>query len=283
MKQPDFIGIGTPKSGTTWLQYLLMSHPQVFIPAQRNEIHFFNRQFDKGLDWYNKFFENCTTDKIAGEVTPHYVYIPDSSIIKQVPTIKKFIFIHRDPVDRFVSNYKFRVRMDNLQLSFAEFTHQSEKARNWGYYGKHLANFTKHFSPEQILVLEYKEATQNIEKTKKALALFLGIDAQLFPENAGHEVVNKGFVPKRRGLYHAAIRVSQTFVKFELYGLRNWVRKQKWVMRFFQSSDKSKSKINIDQESIQYLTQLYASDQELFKKMLPAFTTPDKLLTGKQA
>ncbi len=44
---PTFLGIGAPKSGTSWLHDVLASHPDVW-KAQRREVHFFDRHYDRG-------------------------------------------------------------------------------------------------------------------------------------------------------------------------------------------------------------------------------------------
>ena len=44
---PDFIGVGTQRSGTTWMQRLLIDHPRIVMPGdERKEQHFF--------DWFGK-------------------------------------------------------------------------------------------------------------------------------------------------------------------------------------------------------------------------------------
>ena len=42
MGQPDFLGIGAPKAGTTWLYENLRKHPEVWLPPTK-ELHYFNR------------------------------------------------------------------------------------------------------------------------------------------------------------------------------------------------------------------------------------------------
>ena len=58
----DFLVVGAAKSGTSWLQQMLIQHPQIFLPEPK-ELHYFNRQFmevpelenynaSKPLSWY---------------------------------------------------------------------------------------------------------------------------------------------------------------------------------------------------------------------------------------
>lgn len=48
---PDFLGIGVPRAGATWLHDLLSSHPQVVMPKKRKELNLFDLNFHRGLDW----------------------------------------------------------------------------------------------------------------------------------------------------------------------------------------------------------------------------------------
>jgi hypothetical protein len=40
--KPDFLGIGAPRAGTTWLWAVLREHPQIWMPP-RKELHYFGR------------------------------------------------------------------------------------------------------------------------------------------------------------------------------------------------------------------------------------------------
>jgi hypothetical protein len=40
---PNFIGIGAPRCGSTWLHELLQSHPQVYVPQRWKEVYFFDQ------------------------------------------------------------------------------------------------------------------------------------------------------------------------------------------------------------------------------------------------
>lgn len=49
-KLPDAIIIGVKKGGTRALLEFLRAHPDVKAPGP--EIHFFDRNYDRGIDWY---------------------------------------------------------------------------------------------------------------------------------------------------------------------------------------------------------------------------------------
>jgi len=67
MRQPDFIGLGAQKAGTSWIYACLFEHPQICIP--KKEIHFFSRErnWPKGYGWYTDIFLNCPESHKAGK------------------------------------------------------------------------------------------------------------------------------------------------------------------------------------------------------------------------
>ncbi|HBE53503.1 MAG TPA: sulfotransferase, partial [Cyanobacteria bacterium UBA11369] len=67
----DFIIIGAQKSGTTSLYNYLIQHPQV-VPARTKEVHYFDLNFDKGIEWYQEQFHPCDRQHnlITGEASP---------------------------------------------------------------------------------------------------------------------------------------------------------------------------------------------------------------------
>ena len=62
---PDFILIGAARAGTTWISKNLGEHPEIFIPRKK-ELHFFDSQYPKGLEFYESFFRNVGTASAIG-------------------------------------------------------------------------------------------------------------------------------------------------------------------------------------------------------------------------
>ncbi|MGH8542189.1 MAG: sulfotransferase, partial [Gammaproteobacteria bacterium] len=72
---PDFVIIGAPKSATTWLLANLRAQPQIFMPGP--ELHFFNRNYQRGLGWYKAQFSAAGQDQIVGEKSASYLAHPE--------------------------------------------------------------------------------------------------------------------------------------------------------------------------------------------------------------
>ena len=147
-KGPDFLGIGSMRSGTSWLYQTLRKHPEVWLPPLKELRYFdgYRPEFffqyhlrrrlesvardgyndDSELTWDLKFFCEERTDqwylslfdsaegRIAGEITPDYCILPDITIkrIRDLLPHLKLILILRNPVDRAWSHLVKDFAMD---------------------------------------------------------------------------------------------------------------------------------------------------------------------------
>lgn len=127
---PDFIIIGTMKSGTTSMYEYLIQHPSV-MPATQKEIHFFDNWHERGLNWYKlqfsplstKYFRELTRfrKQVTGESSPTYLFYPEiPKRMSEVLPHAKIIVMLRNPVDRAYSHYHHVVRHGFETLSFNE-------------------------------------------------------------------------------------------------------------------------------------------------------------------
>ena len=73
---PDLICIGVKKCGTGALVSFLQNHSKVkisYLNADRKEPHFYDRNYENGVDWYLKQFPNVSDVEILMEKTPKYL------------------------------------------------------------------------------------------------------------------------------------------------------------------------------------------------------------------
>jgi hypothetical protein len=125
---PHFVIIGTQKGGTTYLYDELVKHPEI-APSFTKEVHFFDSNYAKGLDWYRGFFaaqlqmagQKTGSRVVTGEASPSYMYHPHAlkRILAAMPN-SKFIMLLRNPVSRAYSHYHHELRLGFERLSFEE-------------------------------------------------------------------------------------------------------------------------------------------------------------------
>ncbi len=194
---PTFLIIGAQKSGTTALQQYLNQHPNVMYMS--GEVHFFDLQFQKGVEWYLQQFSDAP-GIVSGDKSPYYIFHP--SVAKRVFSLfpkVKIIAILRNPVDRAYSHYWHNVREGTESLSFEEAL-AAEKGRlvglrkkfmddpnynnvNYqrysyvrrGLYADQLRLWFSFFPREQILILTNDELKKKPKKVMERVFAFLNI------------------------------------------------------------------------------------------------------------
>lgn len=199
----DFIIIGAQRSGTTSLYNYIISHPNV-SPARNKEVHFFDINYENGIDWYWKQFTSLSQKyadnekPITGESTPYYLFHPlaPKRIFKHLPKIKLIVLL-RNPVDRAYSHYNHAIRVGNESLSFEEAikieperlreeeqkvldgknspTYQRLSYLARGVYAEHLERYLELFQKEQFLILKYEDFFASPQQYLNKVFSFLGL------------------------------------------------------------------------------------------------------------
>lgn len=211
---PDFIIIGTARSGTTSLYYDICQHPCV-LPAAYDELGYFDSNFHLGLNWYRSLFPTLFSKwlvkqkkqfAITGEDTPFYIWDPivAKRILKNLPKIKLIVLL-RNPVDRAYSNYHLGVRAGTENLSFEdaikveikrleEINEESKSSiekyairRSYlakGFYSDQLKIWFEIFNSNQLLIISTEDLKSNPQKVINKIYNFLEIpdNHKLIPE-----------------------------------------------------------------------------------------------------
>jgi len=84
------------------------------IKRAKNEVHYYDKNYSRGLDWYIRQMPNISEGQVALEKTPGYFHT--LGVARRMRTVKndtKLIMIVRHPVTRLVSDYN-QFRSNNL-------------------------------------------------------------------------------------------------------------------------------------------------------------------------
>ena len=220
MTLPTFIGIGAPRSGTTWLHKLLDSHPDVYMPTRRKEIRFFDQYYERGPDWYETLFppaEHANKYKALGEISPQYLEYGKcpERIFTTLPE-SRLIVLLRHPVNRAYSQYGFFVQRRNFRGSFEDFLAERPRALKRGFYSRYLKRFLHFFDRSQILSLLFEDIFKDKIRTQQTIADFLEIATDKFPPSVANSKVNASSVPRFQFLYGFIAKTGQQFRKWRL-------------------------------------------------------------------
>lgn len=178
---PGFIVFGTMRAGTTTLYHHLFGHPQIGM-SRMKETDYFVAELNHplGLDWYRSQFEPGFA--INGEISPSYGMchlwrgVP-ARIRETLPDVR-LIFLARDPVDRFFSQYLHVWHVGHAKVPPEELL-DSRVGRNIldsSRYAIQVEAYLEHFPREHLLLLDFDELRTEPQATLDRVTDFLGVD-----------------------------------------------------------------------------------------------------------
>jgi hypothetical protein len=179
---PDYIGVGTARSGTSWWDSLVNAHPRVSRPpATPKEIHFFDGLWESGLSEadirrYHAFFAR-PEGHVSGEWTPGYmldVWTP--RLLRAAAPTTRLLVLLRDPVERFRSG---RTLAENRFTVGSTARAAANAAFNRGLYADQLLRLWDVFPREQVLVLQYERCVADTAAQLRRTYEFIGLEPEL--------------------------------------------------------------------------------------------------------
>jgi hypothetical protein len=196
MSHIDFIGIGAPKCGTTWLSAQLEAHPQIgFAPDK--EVYYFADTilrriagkelscFDRGDGWYHEQFPAAVgAVSCRGEFCPAYLYSEEAAtrIAAYRPDIKLLLCL-RPPVEMIYSWYWYNRNavVASLPESFEEMM-ENPFLRDLGCFARHLRPYLDRFPAQNILVVQFDAIRRDPDRVRQRTYEFLNVAADFKPQ-----------------------------------------------------------------------------------------------------
>jgi Sulfotransferase domain len=216
---PDFIGIGPPRTGTTWLHKAL--EPVVVLPHGTKETHFFSRRYDRGIHWYADHFRHGAQGLPIGEFDPNFFNRKALERIHRHLPHCRLICTMRDPVDRAYSFYKHLRRMGCA----ADFEAWLPHMRGGNRYATYLRLWLERFGRDQILITFYDDLEADAQSYVDKVCDFIGaghVDLTQFPRdrNARNHVERE---PRSVSLARYASLLRRTLKKHRAYSVSKFL------------------------------------------------------------
>lgn len=188
--RPDFIIIGAPKCGTSWLQAALNQHPHIkMVP---DEIEYFSFHLDRPPEWYFEHFvkrleaENISDPEsiILGEKSARYCAMsPDQieRVCELLPDVK-LVLMTRDPVARHWAHAKRNFekrRLHNREIAALNLPRQKlfayfKETQPLGEFSNIITNWTSVFPASQLLIVSQEKTLASPRETFHAVLDHIG-------------------------------------------------------------------------------------------------------------
>ena len=218
----EFIIMGVQRGGTTSLAHNLSKHQDIYldknIDPKISEVHFFDLNWKKGINWYKKKFNYKY--KLVGEKTPDLINLEYTfPLIQSVNPYIKLILILRNPIERAYSAWKLNVKYFEEKRSFEEAIKYELKfkqienetfftiATNYlqrGLYYEQIVKLLKWFPKQNVLILISEIMKENPDKEYKKIYNFLNIEYKKQNYDVTHVSDDTSIIDKK--LYNNLIK-----------------------------------------------------------------------------
>jgi hypothetical protein len=221
---PAFVIVGAQRCGTTSMYRYLKAHPHV-VPALQKEVHFFDINYARGLEWYAAHFvpkswaarrtRNLRSSIITGEASPYYMFHPCAMerLYATLPQAKIIVML-RDPVKRVLSHYAHArakgfetadlpeaLRLEGTRLAGEEqkivtdgtynsYAHQHFSYLARGYYLEQLQRIHRLYPADQVLIVNSDTLYRHPDAGFQEVLRFLGLPKVALPAYKRYNTYN---------------------------------------------------------------------------------------------
>lgn len=192
---PDYVGVGTQKSGTSWWAGLIEAHPQVAPNLfKRKEMHYLTHFFERpmtvgDIETYHAAFAR-PQGRLCGEWTPNYLASPYTiRRLQQAAPNARVLVMFREPVSRYESgfNHEYKQRFGAMLAPrvrrevMKRYALRKESIWN-GMYAAQCDTLLRVIPRERLLVLQYEQCKTQPREMIARTYRFLGLDDSFVPE-----------------------------------------------------------------------------------------------------
>lgn len=288
---------GVAKSGSTSLFEYLNAHSQV-VGAYVKEPNYFldpdvapNRKYQSKWeskylstpiqDYYNVFpaVQNKEDYRLDGSIRYWSVSSTSEIIHARLPNAK-LIFIFRNPVDRFISMYRYQKQMHRIpsDITIEQYVqgidgHNQPKKDILASskYADRLRSYWERFDHNNIILLGFSELKNNPQQLMQKVCKFLNIDDQVY-ENYHFVHHNETQAAKNMTLDRLQFNlIMPIYNKIErhprLFNVVRAINRRTWYPLYQYLNGKSDDKGEISNDVRDYLRDYYKDEARLLVEL----------------
>ncbi len=203
--------VGPPKTGTSWVDRVLRGVDGVCLPHKVKETFFFDKRFDKGVEWYLKQFPQDRLGDLMVEVAPSYFFADDvpERIVETIPEAQIVVSL-RDPVRRAVSHYLNLRKYGFTNLDIARALETFPNITSHSLYAARLDKWFQTFGRSNVQVVFYEEVVGNTSRLLEDVLGRFGLEMKgQAAVPSGGERANAAAVPRSKAFGRLGQRIAK--------------------------------------------------------------------------
>lgn len=214
----DFVAVGPEKTGTTWI-YHYLKDLEVCFPLKVKETFFFDKFYNKGLNWYIRHFKHCQAQYKKGEVAPTYFDVPEApGRLYQINHEIKIIITLRDPYERTKSLYFHELKYGKAKGPFQKSVKVRPHILNSSYYATHVQRWLKTFGKKRVLILLYEQLKEDPANFMRQICDFIDVPYKE-KNDLFQQVINPSEMSRSYLLAKLSSKLSLWLLSHHLYSL----------------------------------------------------------------
>lgn len=286
---PNFFIPGVAKCGTTTLHDLFEKHPQISMSKIKEPGYWKNKKFKDFSEMEISNYKNLFTNKsvLNGESSTAYMFHDSfiKNIKKHYKTYPKFIFILRNPIDRYESHFNWMkglgLEKNNIDnnisngciFNFREYEDYPKFYFEFGFYNKWIMRFVLNFGKENIKLITLEDLIHNKISVLNSCYEFLGVNKINDVKDIRSNKSKKIIFPTIFHFLRKSISQRMNYTKIIKYiipsGIRNIIKQiLRKIINNWISIDLHTNHMNI--HSRKKLKQLYYDDVKKLKSTFEA-------------
>jgi len=272
---------GATKCATTSLFKYLSDNPQICGSSIKETGFFLDKDYpikkkynyEDGFDEYMSYFSDCCDKKVFLEASPDYLYsFGTPKKIDEALSDFLVVFILRDPVERFISWYRFALQTKKIKkcLTMKAFyeiqvdeksTKQHELVLIQGNYSEYLKRYYDIIGKERVKILFYEEFKKDPYRALRSLLYDINVDVGFYADY-DFKIYNKTEVIKYVGMYAFVRSVKKRLVEMfssnvNVLKVFKRINKILDLEKYFIDSEAS---VKIDESVVDKLRQYYKDE-----------------------
>jgi hypothetical protein len=189
------------------------------MPKAVKETMFFDKRFDRGIEWYAIYFDHGKEGQVNGEIAPTYFDVSEvpRRIGEAAPDCKIIIGL-RHPAERAFSLYLHHLRKGRVSGSFGEAAKQKPRILTAGKYATHIPRWKTVFGESRVHFVFLKDIKTQPQRVLDSVCQALGIKSLEQPAHAD-EKVNAASMPRFPLLARGAAALTTFFHSYGLHSI----------------------------------------------------------------